>query len=84
MNKKEIENIVKTTIKNLDLNNDDNIVLDEKEYLLIKDNISYMMAGFFGLKLGMQNNPNMVNLFESYDKKCIEILKLLDKKKEKK
>jgi hypothetical protein len=43
-----------------------------------------MMAGFFGLKLGMQNNPNMVNLFELYDRKRIEILKLLDKKKEKK
>ena len=76
MTEKEIQDIVKVTIDNLN----DSIVLNQKEFSIIEDNISFVMAGLIGLKLGLQHNPNMVNLLETFDEKCREVLKVLDKK----
>jgi len=76
MTEKEIQDIVKATIDNLN----DSRVLNQKELSIIEDNISYIMAGLIGLKFGLQHNPNMVNLLETFDTKCLEVLKVLDKK----
>ena len=48
MTEKEIQDIVKITIDNLN----DSIVLNQKELSIIQDNVSYIMAGLIGLKYG--------------------------------
>lgn len=78
MTEKEIQNIVKITIENLKASN--STVLNQEELLIIKDNIAYIMTGLIGLKAGMQNNSNLVDLLELFDRKCQEVLELIDKK----